>query len=263
MIERLRERVHGAATPRAVLFDFDGTLALMRAGWMPLMLDMMMETLGSLSESPAAERCRAEDYVARYTGKDTVIQMQAFADHVRALGGEPQSAPDYKAEFLARIDGARQRRVDDLNAGRITCDDLMVPGSRSLLTELRDAGVRIFLASGTAHDVVCEEAALLRIDGYFEGIYGSAPSLPSKRGLLERLIGSGIEPEEILTFGDGQVEIGDTKAVGGIAVGVASDEPDCREVDPKKRVWLMAAGADYIIPHYRVPGLLREVAGIG
>jgi len=245
------------------MFDFDGTLVLMRAGWMPLMLDMMMETLAPLGDDFVALRGAAEEYVARYTGKDTVEQMQAFAEHVRALGGRPRSAIDYKAEFLERIDGERQRRVDALSAGAIGCDDLLVPGSRDLLEALRAAGVRIFLASGTAHEVVCAEAELLQIDGYFEGIYGSAPSSFSKRGLLEMLVRSGVRPEEILSFGDGQVEIGDTKAVGGTAVGVASDEPDCLGVDPKKRVWLTAAGADYIIPHYQVEGLLRVVAGIG
>jgi phosphoglycolate phosphatase-like HAD superfamily hydrolase len=244
------------------MFDFDGTLALMRAGWMPLMLDMMMETLVQLGDDPAALRTQAEDYVARHTGKDTVIQMQAFADHIRSLGGQPRSARDYKNEFLERIDGARQHRVAALARGDIGCDDLMVPGSRALLDDLRNAGVRIFLASGTAHDVVCEEAALLNIGDYFEAIYGSAPGLPSKRGLLEMLIGSGVRPEELLTFGDGQVEIGDTRAVGGVAVGVATDEPECGQIDPKKRDWLIAAGADFIIPHYRVPDLLREVAGI-
>src|SRR5471030_2121908 len=70
---------------RTVMFDFDGTLALFRAGWMTVMLDMMMETLGSLGPDPRFLRDRAEEYVARLTGKDTVYQMAAFAAHVREL----------------------------------------------------------------------------------------------------------------------------------------------------------------------------------
>ncbi|HXJ43772.1 MAG TPA: hypothetical protein VNH18_31095, partial [Bryobacteraceae bacterium] len=76
---------------RVVVFDFDGTVGMVRAGWMPLMLDMMMETLQSLGSDPVALRTEAEDYVARYTGRDTVVQMNAFADHVRRLGGVPRS----------------------------------------------------------------------------------------------------------------------------------------------------------------------------
>src|ERR1041385_6599129 len=84
LIERLRNGAH--SRPRVVLFDFDGTLGLMRAGWMPLMLDMMMETLAPLANghgpSARALRNEAEEYVARFTGKDTVHQMAAFAAHV-------------------------------------------------------------------------------------------------------------------------------------------------------------------------------------
>src|ERR1035438_6794199 len=39
---------------RAVMFDFDGTVALVRAGWMPVMLDMMMETLAPLGSDRTA-----------------------------------------------------------------------------------------------------------------------------------------------------------------------------------------------------------------
>jgi phosphoglycolate phosphatase len=45
--------------------------------------------------------------------------------------------------------------------------------------------------------------------------------------------------------------------VGGTAVGVATDEPECLAVDVKKRAWLAAAGADYIIPNYLEDGLAQ------
>ena len=164
------------------MFDFDGTLAMIRAGWMPVMLDMMMETLADLGPDPAALRAEAEDYVARFTGKDTLYQMEAFAGHVRALGGKPRPAAEYKAEFIERLEDKRNARIESLNRGAIRADDLMVPGSRVLLENLRAAGIRIFLASGTAHEVVREEAKLLDIERFFEGIHGSAPtSLQSSR----------------------------------------------------------------------------------
>ena len=241
------------------MFDFDGTLAMIRAGWMPVMLDMMMETLADLGPDPAALRAEAEDYVARFTGKDTLYQMEAFAGHVRALGGKPRPAAEYKAEFIERLDDERNARIESLNRGAIRADDLMVPGSRVLLENLRAAGIRIFLASGTAHEVVREEAKLLDIERFFEGIHGSAPTRFTKRELLDHLVSTGIAPTEILTFGDGRVEIEDTREVGGVAVGVASDEPECIEVDPKKRVWLARAGADYIIPNYLEENLLQVV----
>jgi len=40
------------------------------------------------------------------------------------------------------------------------------------------------------------------------------------------------------------------KSVGGIAVGVATDEPDCQRVDEWKRNRLVKVGADYIVPNF-------------
>ena len=40
------------------------------------------------------------------------------------------------------------------------------------------------------------------------------------------------------------------KNVGGVAVGVASEEPACDKVDPWKRMRLIGVGADFIVPNY-------------
>jgi phosphoglycolate phosphatase-like HAD superfamily hydrolase len=220
---------------------------------MPLMLDMMMETLGPLGSDSAKLRDEAEEYVARYTGKDTVHQTAAFASHVASLGGIPQSAEFYKAEFLRRMEHLRSERLNTPS------DRLLVPGSRALLEALRAAGMRIFLASGSEHADICREAKLLSIDHYFEGIYGSAPHSLTKRQLLAHIIATGVPGDRILTFGDGRTEIEDTKEVGGTAIGVATDERECLTVDSKKRGWLASAGADYIIPNYLDEGLLQLV----
>jgi phosphoglycolate phosphatase-like HAD superfamily hydrolase len=259
VIERLG---YGSRLPaRAVIFDFDGTLATVRAGWMEIMLDMMMETLGPLANDAHALRSEAEDYVARFTGKDTVHQMEAFAEHVWRLGGEPESPEAYKAEFMERLEHVRADRLSAAEEGRISPDALLVPGARALLQAVQGRNLEIYLASGTAHNEILREARLLNIECYFTGMYGSASTSLTKRELLARLVGSGIPGGAILTFGDGRVEIEETKAVGGTAIGVATLEPDCVEVDPKKRGWLAAAGADHIIPNYLEPGLLELVLG--
>jgi phosphoglycolate phosphatase-like HAD superfamily hydrolase len=263
LIERLRQGTRKATRARAAVFDFDGTLVLIRAGWMPVMLDMMMETLAPLGPDASILRVEAEEYVARFTGRDTLIQMEAFAEHIQSLGGTPLAALEYKREFARRIRGVSEKRLDAVRTGALVSDGVMVPGARALLEELRSAGVRTFLASGTAHEVVVQEAELLGIADYFEAIHGSAPGMLSKRDLLARLLDDGLLPDEVITFGDGRVEIEAARAIDGIAVGVATDEPECVEVDPKKRGWLRDAGADFIIPNYLETGLLATVAGIG
>ncbi|MCF6286641.1 MAG: HAD family hydrolase, partial [Candidatus Hydrogenedentes bacterium] len=50
--------------------------------------------------------------------------------------------------------------------------------------------------------------------------------------------------------GDGPVELKNVKAVGGIAVGVASDEKAGFGLDEAKRERLIKAGADIIIPDF-------------
>ncbi|HVW85525.1 MAG TPA: HAD family hydrolase [Bryobacteraceae bacterium] len=261
MIERVRNGALSRPPARAVMFDFDGTIAMVRAGWMPIMLDMMMETLAPLAGDAASLRFEAEEYVARLTGKDTLHQMEAFARHVRELGGHAQPAAAYKAEFIRRIDRLRIERLSAIEQGAISPDALLVPGIRNLLQNLRDRGLQLYLASGSAHEEICMESDLLGIAHYFDGIYGSAPTSRTKRELLEWLTSSGIPGNRILTFGDGRVEIEDTRAIGGTAVGVATDEPACRDVDCRKRGWLIDAGADYIIPNYLEEDLLLLVSG--
>ena len=52
--------------------------------------------------------------------------------------------------------------------------------------------------------------------------------------------------ESLLGFGDGFVEIENVKSVGGIAVGVASNEKARQGIDAWKRERLIKAGADVI-----------------
>jgi phosphoglycolate phosphatase-like HAD superfamily hydrolase len=230
---------------RAVLFDFDGTVALVRAGWLPLMLDFMMETLRTLGPDPAGLRVEAEDYVARLAGKPTIHQLNAFADHVRRLGGVARPGAEYEAEFMERLNRVRATRLAAPNPER-----LLVPGTAALLRQLNAAGKQVYLASGSAHEDIVHDSKVLGIADFFTGIYGFAPGVPGKRELLHRIRASGVPPQQILTFGDGRVEIEETKAIGGIAAGVATDEEACLEIDPKKRLWLLEAGADFIIPNF-------------
>ena len=232
---------------------------MVRAGWMPLMLDMMMETLASLGPDPDALRAEAEVYVAHLTGQDTVEQTNAFAAHVARLGGNPRTGAEYKAEWLTRIEYRRAARLAALRNGDITPEDLMIPGARAFLESLRSLGLPVYLASGSHHHDICLEAGLLHIQHYFDGIFGSAPGILNKKELLDDIVARGIPPEAILTFGDGRTEIELTKILGGRTVGVASDEPECVAVDPKKRTWLIDAGADCIIPNYLEPELLNLV----
>ena len=67
-----------------------------------------------------------------------------------------------------------------------------------------------------------------------------------------------------ISFGDGYVEIQNTKEAGGLAVAVASDEArnGSGRVDEWKRQRLLGVGADIVIPDYRdAEALLARVFG--
>src|SRR5258708_5799451 len=245
-----------ARDTRVVLFDFDGTLSLIRSGWMDVMVPMMVEILADLKTGETEDHLRAvvEEFVWKLTGKETIYQMMAFADAVKERGGKPLEPLVYKKMYLdllwTRIDG----RVEELRAGHVSPEKYLVPGSRALLEALRERGMKMYLASGTDEIYMKEEARLLDVDKYFDGgVYGALDDYKSfSKGIRIRNIISTAESTgtEYLVFGDGYVEIEEVKQVGGVAVGVASHEPECRSVDDWKRQRLIGVGADYIVPNY-------------
>src|SRR5258708_28409661 len=62
-----------------------------------------------------------------------------------------------------------------------------------------------------------------------------------------------ISGAQLLAFGDGYVEIQNTKEVGGLAIAVASDEAHngSGQMDEWKRTRLLGVGADVVIPDFR------------
>ena len=72
-----------------------------------------------------------------------------------------------------------------------------------------------------------------------------------KHDVLERLISEhDLSGRQLVTFGDGPVEIRETRKRGGLAVGLASDEVRRFGLNPVKRARLIRAGADLIVPDF-------------
>lgn len=241
---------------RFALFDFDGTLSLIREGWQQVMVPMMVEVLQretNTFETPEELTRIVREYVDRLTGKQTIYQMIQLCEEIRKRGGKPRDPLEYKWEYLERLWGRIKHRVEGLKNGSISPDEMLVPGSRDLLENLKRRGVRMYLASGTDEIYVLDEAAALKIDGYFEGIYGAIDDYKrfSKALVIQHILQKhSLSGKELVAFGDGFVEIENTKAVGGIAVGVASDEVRKRGINEWKRNRLIGAGADIIVPEF-------------
>jgi phosphoglycolate phosphatase len=249
---------------RSVLFDFDGTLSLIREGWHLVMIPMMVEVLRQTgtSEPPSMLAAKVEEFVMRLNGRQTIYQMMQLADEVTARGGVPEAPLAYKKRYhdllMERILG----RLDDLATGRAKPEDWTVPGTHAFLDNLRRRGLQLYLASGTDLPFVRREAELLGVAPYFgPRIYGALDDYQnfSKKMIVERILRENdLRGDELLGFGDGFVEIEEIKGVGGVAVAVASDEVKRRGVNAWKRQRLLQAGADIVIGDYREGDTLAE-----
>ncbi len=220
------------------------------------MVPMMVEILVDLKtgESEADLELLVRDFVGRLTGKQTIYQMIELADQIKARGGTPKDPIEYKHQYLDALWQQIKGRVEGLRDGSISPAVYLVPGSIELLEGLKERGMKLYLASGTDDAYMKEEARLLGVTPFFDGgVYGALDDYKSfsKAILIQRIIASAeAKGDEFLGFGDGYVEIENVKQVGGVAVGVASDEPHCQKIDEWKRNRLADVGADYIIPNY-------------
>jgi phosphoglycolate phosphatase-like HAD superfamily hydrolase len=241
---------------RHALFDFDGTLSLIREGWqqvmIPLMVELLMQTPAHESESEL--RGIVTEFVDRLTGQQTIYQMLQLYTEIEKRGSTPAEPLVYKRMYHDRLWARIEHRVAALKMGQVAPDAMMVPGARAMLQALCARGVMCYLASGTDEAYVFDEAAALGLSPYFAGIYGAQDDYQrsSKKRIIERIIAEHrLSGREFVTFGDGYVEIEDTKAIGGIAVGVASNEATRTGINAWKRTRLIQAGADIIIPDFR------------
>ncbi|HEX3748516.1 MAG TPA: HAD family hydrolase [Bryobacteraceae bacterium] len=255
MIEPLRAGV-SAQNARICIFDFDGTISLVRSGWMDVMVPMMVELLLDLRTGESEESLRqvVVDFIWRLTGEQTIYQAIELAEQIRRRGGVPLDPLVYKKMYLDRLHERIRHRLAELRAGHVSPEKYLVPGTRALLESLRERGLALYLASGTDQEYMRDEAQLLDVARYFDGgVYGALDDYRSfsKRQLIQRLLSTPhTRGDEFLGFGDGYVEIENVKEVGGVAVGVASAEPECLVVDEWKRQRLAGAGADFIVPNF-------------
>jgi beta-phosphoglucomutase-like phosphatase (HAD superfamily) len=242
---------------RAVLFDFDGTLSLLRRNWQDTMIPMMVEILVETGTTETREQLHSivEDFVMRLNGRQTIYQMMQLADEVAKRGGQPLEPLAYKHRYHDLLWQHVSQRIESVRSGRVPRDEMTVPGSRQLLQRFTDSRLNLYLASGTDLKYVRDEVNVLGLTDYFgQHIYGALDDYKkfSKGMIIQQIIReTGVPGRQILGFGDGFVEIEELKKVGGLAVGVASNEETRSGINDWKRRRLIEAGADLIIPDYR------------
>lgn len=254
---------------KCALFDFDGTISLIREGWQQVMVPYFCEVISALGTGESTEAIKAEvtEFVDRLTGKQTIYQCIALDEAVVKRGGKHIEPGEYKAEYLRRLNLKIADRKNGLKNGTLSPDSLSVNGAKEFIEKLRENGITCYLASGTDEEDVIYEASLLGVDGLFDGgIHGARDALLdcSKEAVIKNLISERhLDPEQLVCFGDGFVEIELTAKLGGYAVGVATNEKTGDGTDEKKRERLIGAGASLIIPHFSESDKVLKILNIG
>ena len=243
---------------RHVVLDFDGTISLIRDGWQNVMVPMMVECLQTetdTTETPEQLEALVVDFVDRLTGKQTIYQMMQLNEEIEKRGGTPKEPLAYKDEYNRRLLPVVEERIAELAAGTLSAEPLRVPMSLEFLQSLREMEINCYLASGTDVEFVKNEAGLLGVSEYFDGgIFGALREYKkfSKAMIIQKILTDfELSGDELLIVGDGYVEIENAKAVGAIAVGVASVEGNRYNMNADKRERLIRAGADIIIRDFQ------------
>ncbi|PHR92253.1 MAG: haloacid dehalogenase [Blastopirellula sp.] len=249
---------------QAALFDFDGTISLLRQSWQDVMIPMMIDILQQTGTSESSEQLHeiVENFVMKLNGKQTIYQMMQLAEEVQTRGAAPLEPIDYKNQYHDLLWKEVSQRIEQIKQGQQTAANMCVPQVHVAIECLIERGLVPYLASGTDLKYVQDEAQLLQVTDYFgTHIYAALDDYKrfSKQMIIQKIIQeTGVPGAQIIGFGDGYVEIEEIHKVGGLAIGVASNEETREGINTWKRTRLIDAGADLIMADYReFPTLLN------
>jgi len=259
------------------IFDNDGTISTLREGWERIMEPMMVRSVLGDAAATVDERvrrsvqARVRDTIDQTTGIQTIAQMTGLVEMVREFGLVPADrvldAAGYKAIYNRELLEVVRARLAKLERGGLTAGEYTLKGSLSFLAALDRAGLELHLASGTDQPDVEAEAEALGYAGLFRGrIHGSIGDVnrDAKRAVIERILADlgsrGLAG--LVTFGDGPVEMRETRRRGGYCVGIASDEIRGSGLNPAKRARLVMAGADLVAPDFSQRDALLSLLGV-
>jgi rfaE bifunctional protein kinase chain/domain len=259
------------------VFDNDGTLSTLREGWEQIMAPVMIKAILGEKYSIVDEtvfnrvKGRVAEVIDKTTGIQTLMQMKILLDLIREFGfiDENQMLDEhgYKEIFNRELLAMVRQREEKLKHGELAFEDLTIKNAIPFIKQLYDRGIKLYLTSGTDEEDVRNEALVMGYDYLFEGrIYGAVGDVnkEAKKIVLDRILDSigTSEAWQIVTFGDGPVEIRETHKRGGITVGIASNEIRRYGLNFNKRTRLIKAGADLVIPDFSQSDRLLELLNI-
>lgn len=255
------------------VFDHDGTVSALREGWEKVMEPVMIKAILGDHYETADENLylrvvdRVRDFIDKSTGIQTVIQMEGLVEMVQEFGLVPADKIldkfGYKEIYNEALMQMVNRRLCKLESGELEVNDYAIKGAVTFLRKLHDRGIRLYLASGTDREDVVREAEAMGYAEFFSGgIHGAIGDVQkySKKIVLNNIIKeNNLHGSELVTIGDGPVELRECRKVGGTAIGIASDEIRRHGLNVEKRTRLIRAGAHAVIPDFSQTDKLFEL----
>jgi phosphoglycolate phosphatase-like HAD superfamily hydrolase len=240
------------------IFDFDGTVSVLREGWPEIMAPVMLDAIrGDTPVTPALEKAVAE-FIDESTGIQTILQMAKLVEMVGEAGNVPEDeildAKGYKDIYNEALMVPVNARIAKLVSGEWTLEEVVMLGSREFVEAFYERGLTVYIASGTDRDDVRNEVRHCQIDQWCKGgIWGAVGNIEeySKDKVIKEILAeNNLHGSELVVLGDGPVEIRNAKSNGAVAIGVASDEVKRSGLNVEKRNRLIKAGADILVPDF-------------
>jgi len=258
------------------VFDHDGTISVLREGWEKVMEPVMIKAILGDQYTTANETLyqkvvnRVIEFIDKSTGIQTIVQMEGLVEMVSEFGlvppGKILDTFGYKKIYNDSLMEMVNKRIAKYEKEELEVSDYTLKGAVQFIQSFRDMGITLYLASGTdREDVLNEAKALGYADLFNGGIYGAIGDVKkySKKIVLNKIIKENhLHGSELVTFGDGPVELRECRKVGGIAIGVASDEIRRYGLNTEKRTRLIKAGAHMIIPDFTQAGIVLKLLGM-
>jgi phosphoglycolate phosphatase len=220
---------------RVILFDIDNTL-LYSGGAGSFAMNAAFNELFGVSDGFA----RVE-----FSGRtDLYILEQGLAEHGIA-GGADEHLAAFTARYYALLPEALAQR-----------EGYLMPGFPELLSALRDAGVRLGLATGNFSEGAGIKLQYYGIAGFFEG-GGFGEVSPDRSEVVAaaiRAVGNGARPADIVVVGDTPHDVTSALANGVIGAGVATGKFTVEELRDSGAALVFQDFADW-------QAVARELAG--
>lgn len=181
--------------PKAVIFDFDGTIA----NTMPFLTELAVELL---TKNYSISKDEAKRRYLETTGMDFAGQLNLiFPEHPK----NKEVADIFEAKKLKGI-----------------LDETVFPDTIPTFKSFREKGIKTFICSSTKQEIIIRYCHMNKIDDLVDGTFGYGPDFKKDMQIDFILKHYRLQPDEVLFVGDSLRDFDFIKNKGIIFIGITT-----------------------------------------